>query len=186
MSEKTKNPWTIISQQIEYDNPWITLNHHDVLDPSGKKGIYGTVHFKNIAVGIIPLDKELNTWLVGQYRFPLNLYSWEIPEGGCPMGQSTLESAKRELKEETGISAKSWKQVLTLHTSNSVTDEYAETFVATDLYFGDANPETCEDLAIQKLPFSEVLNLVLKGEITDAFSVASILKVNLLIQTGAL
>jgi ADP-ribose pyrophosphatase len=113
MSEQQQhNPWTILSEREVYDNNWISVNEYDVLNPAGGKGIYGKVHFKNTAIGVIPLDDDLNTYLVGQYRFPLNRYSWEIPEGGGPLNSDTLTSAKRELKEETGLVAEAWTKLL--------------------------------------------------------------------------
>lgn len=176
-----KNPWTTLSIAEKYDNPWINISHREVLDFSGKNGIYGKVHFKNIAVGILPLDDKNNTWLVGQYRYTLGQYSWEIPEGGCKIGIDPLEAAQRELKEETGIIAKDWTQLLDLHTSNSVTDEYGISYIARDLSFTDSEPESCEDLAIKKVTFDKAYEMVMNGEITDAFSMVTILKAKALL-----
>ena len=117
------NKWIILDEKKVYDNKWINLTHFNVLNPNGGEGVYGKVHFKNIAIGIVPIDDEGNTWLVGQERFPINLYSWEIPEGGCPLNEKPLDAAKRELVEETGLVAAEWRQILTLHLSNSVSDE---------------------------------------------------------------
>lgn len=178
------NPWKTLTQTEAYANPWIRVTHREVLNPSGGKGIYGVVHFKNIAVGIVPLDEENNTWLVGQYRYTLERYSWEIPEGGCPMGGSTLEAAKRELLEETGITAQHWIPLMEMHTSNSVTDEYGLAYIARDLSFGTAQPEETEELHVRKLPFSEVFRMVMDGEITDAFSMIAILKTAALLRQG--
>ncbi|MFN8335501.1 MAG: NUDIX hydrolase [Cyclobacteriaceae bacterium] len=172
------NPWKTLSTRLVYENNWIKLEEDQVINPSGGKGIYGKVHFKNKAIGIIPLDQDGNTWLVGQHRYTLNAYSWEIPEGGCPLGTLPLDSAKRELKEETGITALRWQQLMTFHTSNSVTDEEGFIFLAEGLSFGDnALEETEADLIVKKLPFSEVVDMVMRGEITDSMSVAGILKV---------
>lgn len=172
------NPWKTLSTKQVYDNNWIMLEEHQVINPSGGKGIYGKVHFKNIAIGVIPLDEQGNTWLVGQHRYTLNAYSWEIPEGGCPLGTLPLDSAKRELKEETGIHAAQWQQIMRFHTSNSVTDEEGFIFLAEGLTFGEnALEETEADLVVKKLPFREALELVMNGEITDSMSVAGILKV---------
>jgi len=183
MNEKNleKNPWITLSTKEVYDNPWINITHREVLNPSGGEGIYGVVHFKNVAIGIVPLDKELNTWLVGQYRYTLNQYSWEIPEGGGTIGHSHLESAQRELLEETGITASKWTKILDLHTSNSVTDEYGCAYVAQDLSFGDAMPEETEELVIKKLPFEQAFQMVMNGEITDALAMVSIMKVKYLL-----
>ena len=172
------NPWKTLSNQKVYENNWIRLEEHQVINPAGGNGIYGKVHFKNKAIGIIPLDTEGNTWLVGQHRYTLGAYSWEIPEGGCPLGTLPLDSAKRELKEETGISANRWQKIMTFHTSNSVTDEEGFIFLAEDLSFGNNDLEETEaDLVVKKLPFRDALEMVMNGEITDSMSVAGILKV---------
>lgn len=173
-----KNPWQTLSTKEIYNNKWIRVEEHQVINPGGGSGIYGTVHFKNKAIGIIPIDDDGNTWLVGQYRYTLNAYSWEIPEGGCPLGTDPLDSAKRELKEETGITANHWKLVMRFHTSNSVTDEEGFIFLAEGLAFGENELEQSEaDLIVKKLPFTEALQMVMRGEITDSMSVAGILRV---------
>lgn len=174
------NPWKLKSSKEVYNNPWIQVEHHEVTDPSGNPGIYGKVHFKNFAIGIIPIDEEGNTWLVGQYRYPLDIYSWEIPMGGGLRSVSILESAKRELEEETGIQARSWDKIITLHPSNSVCDEVGIVYIAEGLTFGPTKFESTEDLQIQKLPFKTVYEKVIIGEITDAISVAGVLKTGVL------
>jgi ADP-ribose pyrophosphatase len=177
MIDENKNPWTKLERKMIYENSWITLVEDKVLNPAGKEGIYGTVHFKNRAIGIIPIDHEGNTWLIGQYRYPLNEYSWEIPMGGGPGDENDLESAKRELKEETGLSAAKWEQVLKIHTSNSVTDEVGYVFLAQELSEGETDFEETEQLQIKKLSFKEVFQMAMNGEITDSLSLAGILKV---------
>ncbi len=186
MENNTRNPWKTLRQKTVYNNPWIKVEHREVLNPAGNPGIYGVVHFKNIAVGILPIDKAGNTWLVGQYRYTLEAYSWEIPEGGCPEGEVPLEAAKRELQEETGLLAQQWKPLLKLHTSNSVTDEYGFAYLAQDLSQGAASPEETEDITIKKLPFTEAVEMVMQGEITDALSIATILKAKLLMDKDQL
>ena len=170
------NPWKKVSSEVKYENPWISLTEYNVITPAGTNGIYGKVHFKNIAIGVIAIDGDDNTYLVGQYRFPLDLYSWEIPEGGCPEGTDWLAAAKRELKEETGFEAGKWTEILQMHVSNSVSDEFAVVYVAEELVAGDAEPEDTEDLKVIKLPFREVVDWVIQGKITDSISVAAILK----------
>ncbi|MDQ2655976.1 MAG: NUDIX hydrolase [Bacteroidota bacterium] len=175
---EVRNPWTTLSGEVKYDNPWITVTEFQVINPSGGRGIYGKVHFKNRAIGIIPIDKDLNTWLVGQYRYTLNAWHWEIPEGGGPMDQEPLASAQRELREETGMIAHRWTEIIHLHTSNSVTDEEGYIFLAQDLEEGaSALEETEADLKVWKLPLKEALGMVLDGKITDSMSVMAILKV---------
>lgn len=178
------NPWKILAEKKIYENPWIKITEFDVINPSGGKGIYGKVHFQNIATGAIPLDENLNTYLIGQYRFPLNQYSWEIPEGGSTFGEDPLESAKRELLEEAGLVAEEWTQIVEMHLSNSVSDEYAVIYLARNLSQQMASPEETEQLQIKKLPFEEVYQMVERGEITDAMSVAAILKVKLMLADG--
>src|ERR1035438_1542965 len=149
--DEEKNPWKILSEKRVYDNQWISLTEFGVLNPNGGKGIYGKVHFKNIAVGVLPLDSDLNTYIVGQYRFPLNKYSWEIPEGGSMEKEDPLESAKRELVEETGLIAREWTPILRLHLSNSVSDEFAVIYLARQLEAGNSMPDETEKLVVKKL-----------------------------------
>ena len=176
--ETKKNPWTTLSGEVKYDNPWITVTEFQVINPSGGRGIYGKVHFKNKAIGIIAVDNELNTWLVGQYRYTLDAWQWEIPEGGGPLNEEPLKSAQRELREETGLVAKSWSEIIHLHTSNSVTDEEGHIFLAEDLEQRSSDLEATEaDLKVWKLPLKEALNMALDGKITDSMSVMGILKV---------
>src|SRR5664279_960371 len=172
-----ENPWKILDQKDVYDNPWIRLTEFQVINPSGGRGIYGKVHYKNVAVGILPIDADGNTWLIGQYRFPLNLYSWEIPEGGGGMEEDPLDAAKRELLEETGLVATEWSEILTMHLSNSVSDEKAIIYLARNLDQQDASPEDTEQLLIKKLPLHQVIGMVETGEITDAMSVAAIQRI---------
>ncbi|MFN7118268.1 MAG: NUDIX domain-containing protein [Saprospiraceae bacterium] len=181
-----ENPWKTLKIKEVYDNNWINVTHRDVLNPSGKAGIYGLVHMKNIAIGILPLDAEMNTWLVGQFRYPLNRYSWEIPEGGGPLDEDPLQNAQRELLEETGIKAAKWTKILDIDLSNSITDEIGVAFVAQALTFGEAQPEETEQLLVKKLPFSEVVEMTLRGEITDTLSVTTILKAHILMERGEL
>lgn len=181
------NPWKTLNANLIYENPWISLTENKVFNPSGNPGIYGKIHFKNIAVGVVPLDEDMNTWLVGQYRYTLNEYSWEMPEGGCPIGEeSILDSAKRELLEETGLIAEDWTVLLKLHTSNSVTDEVGYAFVAKKITQKKAQPDETEDLKIRKLQFSDALQMVLDGEITDAFTSMAFMKIKILMDRGLL
>ncbi|MGB0863584.1 MAG: NUDIX domain-containing protein [Saprospiraceae bacterium] len=185
-TNENKNPWTTLTNKTVYENPWIKVEHRDVLTPAGTDGIYGVIHFKNRAVGVIPLDKDMNTWLVGQYRYTLSEYSWEIPEGGAPLNESTLDGAIRELKEETGISAQKWTKVLDFATSNSVTDEKGVCYVAQNLTFGEMELEETEDITVRKLPFSEAVEMVMTGKITDALAIMGILATKLRLERGDL
>jgi len=181
--EAEKNPWQILSEKNIYDNNWINVTEYDVINPNGGQGIYGKVHFKNIAIGLVPLDENYYTYLVGQYRFIIDKYSWEIPEGGC-IDESPLDAAKRELLEETGLQADNWQQIIEMYLSNSVTDEHCFVYAAKSLSQHTAMPESTEKLRVKKLSLNEAYNMILQNAITDAISVAAILKIKLLISEG--
>jgi ADP-ribose pyrophosphatase len=179
MSETT-NPWTVLSRESVYENNWIRVDHHEVLSPTGGPGIYGTVHFKNYAIGVIPIDKKGNVVLVGQYRFPLGEYSWEIPEGGGTKSIPILESAQRELREECGLIANSWQEILGMDLSNSVSDERGTVLLAWELSETTAQPEETEKLQVERIPFWDAVARVKRGEIRDSLSVAGLLRVALM------
>ena len=186
MHHPEENPWKITSENEIYSNPWIALTEYQVLNPAGNPGIYGKVHFKNYAIGVLPLDEDLNTYLVGQFRFAPNQYSWELPEGGGPLDVDPLESGKRELLEETGLKADEWFELLRMHLSNSVSDELCIVFVARGLHQFEAEPEDTEQLVVKKLPFEEVYQMVVNGLITDSVTVAAVLKARILQMEGKL
>ncbi|MFC0182604.1 NUDIX domain-containing protein [Pseudarcicella hirudinis] len=171
-----KNPWTKINSTEVYDNPWVKIRHEEVLKPNGEPGIYGVAHFKNKAIAVLPLDALNFTWLVGQYRYPLEDYSWEVPMGGGPLDKDSLDSAKRELKEETGMTAEKWTDLGRLHTSNSVTDEVGYLYLAEELSFGESEPDDTEILTVKKVHLSEAVEMVMSSAITDSLSIAIILK----------
>jgi 8-oxo-dGTP pyrophosphatase MutT (NUDIX family) len=179
-----QNPWKVLGEKKMYENPWIKVTEYDVINPSGGKGIYGKVHFQTLAVGALPLDAELNTYLVGQFRFTIDQYSWEIPEGGGAFDVDPVASAKRELLEETGLVAQEWTPIVKMHLSNSVSDEYAVIYLVRNLSQHTASPEETEQLQVKKLPFEEAYQMVERGEITDSMSVAAILKVKLMLLDG--
>ncbi len=174
----TKQPWKRLDSTVVYDNPWIRVEEHQVINPSGAQSLYGKVLFKNRAVAILALDEEHNMYLVGQHRYTLDEYSWELPMGGAPEDEDMLDAAKRELKEETGISASSWTEVMRLHTSNCITDELGAVFLARGLSHGEPDLEPTEDLAVRKLPLDTAIAWVLEGRITDAISAAGILRLS--------
>jgi ADP-ribose pyrophosphatase len=184
MNDKETNSWTTLGSELKFETPWIKVTQYDVLNPAGKPGIYGVVSFKNLAIGVVPLDKDYNTWLVGQWRYPLKQYSWEICEGGCPVGTAPLETAKRELKEETGLIAHKYTEIGSIHTSNSVCDETGFLYIAQDLELTESEPEESEDLQLKKLPFDEAYKMVMDGVITDSLSQVAILKTRILIDKG--
>lgn len=173
-SEETVNPWCTLESKDVYDNKWIHVREDAVIRPDGEKGIYGVVHFKNIAIGILAIENE-HIYLVGQYRYALNQYSWEIPEGGCGEDEDPLEAAQRELEEETGLRAARWEKMGQAHLSNSVSDELAIWFLATGLSEGKNNPEGTELLQLRRVEFQQALEMTVNGEITDALSLLAIM-----------
>jgi 8-oxo-dGTP pyrophosphatase MutT (NUDIX family) len=181
MKQTTDNPWKTLSTELVHESPWIGITRHDVLNPAGKPGTYSVVHFKNLAIGVLVLDDALNTWIVGQYRYPINQYTWEIPEGGGNPKVSPLESAQRELKEETGITAARWTKIQEMHLSNSASDEFCVLFLAQELSFGQSEPEETEQLEVKKIPFEELYSMVCEGRVTDSLTVAAVLKVRLML-----
>jgi 8-oxo-dGTP pyrophosphatase MutT (NUDIX family) len=176
--DETKNPWKTLASREIYENPWIGVREDKVLQPDGEQGIYGVVHYKNVAIGILPVEDE-HVYLVGQYRYPLNRYSWEIPEGGCPENEDLLTAARRELAEETGLRAESWELMGEAYLSNSVSDERAVWFLAQGLTQGERDPEGTEQLNVKRLPFKEALRMAATGEITDALSLLAIMNYQL-------
>ena len=178
-------PWRKITSKTVYDNPWISLTDHQVLTPSGQPGQYGVVQFKNRAVGVVPYE-DGHIWLVGQTRFPLGRYSWEIPEGGCPEGEALEACAYRELQEETGISAKHLKPLFQMQLSNSVTNEWGIAYLATGLTQGAPSPDPTEDISIRRISLDEFYAEVERGDITDSLTVATCYKLMLMKDRGEL
>ena len=165
-----RNPWRRVSSRVAYENPWIRVEHDDVIRPDGASGIYGVVRFGNAAVGVVALDDQDRVLLVGQWRYALGRYSWEIPEGGVRLGSPLVEGAQRELAEETGFLASGWQVLVRFALSNSVTDEEGAIFLASGLTAGEAAPEGTEELSVRWVPFAEALGMIDRGEITDAMS----------------
>lgn len=172
--DERTNPWRTLSTRDVYDNPWIRVREDRVVRPDGEEGIYGVVHFKNQAVGVLAFEGD-EIYLVGQYRYPLGRYSWEIPEGGCPEDEDPLAAAQRELEEETGLRARHWQRLGEAHLSNSVSDEMAVWFVATGLEQGERRPEGTERLEVRRVPFREALRMALEGEMTDSISLLALM-----------
>jgi 8-oxo-dGTP pyrophosphatase MutT (NUDIX family) len=170
--------WKTLRSKVVFDNPWMTVLEDRVVNPSGGQNDYGHVRFKNRAVAIIPIDDANNTWLVGQDRYTLAEYSWELPMGGAPKSEDPLQAAKRELREETGIRAAQWTELMRLHISNSITDEEGLVFVAKELRHGETEFEETEKLEIRRLPLTEAIAMAVNGEITDAISVAALLRIS--------
>lgn len=170
------NPWITRNSAPVYDNAWIEVSHRDVTTPTGTPGIYGLVHFKHLAVGVIPIDTDDHTWLVGQFRYAVDEYSWEIPAGGGPVDGDPAVTAHRELREECGLDAATIEPLVTCRLSNSVTDETGHLFVARDLTPCDTDPDDTEVLSLWRLPVDDAIAMVLDGGINDSLSIMGLLR----------
>ena len=177
MTDETRNPWVRKHRETVYGNDWIEVWHDDVTRPDGGPGIYGVVHFRLQAVGVVALDAQDRVLLVGQYRYTLDRFSWEIPEGGSPQDEDPMVGAQRELAEETGISAAHWRELIRFTISNSVTDEAGIMYLATDLTLGEPNPDATEELAVRWVRFEQALVMVETGIIHDVMTQVALLAV---------
>lgn len=168
-------PWTRLTRQLAYANPYIRVHHDTVLTPAGTQGLYGVVEFRGRAVGVVPLFDDGSVLLVSQYRYTLGQVSLELPEGGAKPGEDMAETAARELEEETGYCARHIEHLLDLHTSNSVTTESGALYVATGLYEGVQQLEPTEDISVHRLALQEAVEMIFRGEITDSLTVMGLL-----------
>ena len=177
-----ENPWKTISSRMVYENPWIRIQENQVIRPDGSPGIYGVVR-THLAVGVVALSSDNEVFLVGQYRYPIDRYSWEIIEGGATIEEGGLQGAQRELEEEAGIVASHWEQLgAEVHLSNCITDEVALLYLARDLHFGEPSPEPVEVLQLRRIPLEAALEMVENGEITDAMSIIALSRVAALLK----
>lgn len=174
-ADPNQNPWRRRSSRQVYENPWISVREDQVIRPDGAPGIYGVVHFKNLAVGALAVEGE-HLYLVGQYRYAVDRYSWEIPEGGCAENEDPVDAARRELREETGLSAENWRRMGSAHLSNSATDELAIWYLATGLSDGERHPEGTEQIVVKRVAVEEAMRMVLTDEISDVISKAAIMQ----------
>ncbi len=184
--EEDSDPWIVKSVERAFENAWFAIDAHDVIQPDGAPGYYGVIRVRRLAVGVLPIEPDGSVHLVGQWRFPLKRYSWEMPEGGAEPQEDPLECAKRELLEETGLSARHFQPILEMDLSNSLSDEQGIVYLATDLSAGDAAPEPTEVLRRRTAPFREVLARVADGRIRDSLTVAAVLRAHHMAVTGEL
>jgi 8-oxo-dGTP pyrophosphatase MutT (NUDIX family) len=174
VSNPESNPWRRVSRRVAYDNPWIEILHDDVIRPDGEPGIYGVVHFKHLAIGVVPMDAQDRVLLVGQFRYTMDHYSWEVPEGGGDFDEDPEAAARRELVEETGYRGGVWRELCRAELSNSVSDEVTIMFVATDLDAGEASPEGTEQIEMRWVPFHEAMAMIRAGDIRDAMTILAL------------
>jgi ADP-ribose pyrophosphatase len=167
-------PWRRRTRRTVYQNAWLEVWHDEVDRPDGGPGIYGVVHFASRAVGVVVVGDDGRLLLVGQHRYTLDEYSWEVPEGGVGPDETLEDGARRELREETGYEADTWRSLFRFSTSNSVTDEVGEMFIATGLRAGEASPDATEDLATRWATLEEVLSEIERGEIHDLMTIAAV------------
>jgi len=186
IAETEQNPWTVRRRKVVYCNPWIKVEHCDVLDPSGNEGIYGIVHYLNRTVVVLAIDDQGYICLVGQYRLPHRGYAWELPGGTTDPDEEPLTAARRELREETGFEAIAWLSLPALHPSNGVTDEVVVPFIAWTLRKVASVPEEATTIRVEWLPFPEGVSRVQDGRIHDAATVATILRAGLMAAKGEL
>lgn len=165
------DPWRTRASRQVYDNAWINVREDQVIRPDGSDGIYGVVSFKNLAVGAVVRHDDGDTVLVGQHRYPLGRWSWEIPEGGADPAADPLAEAQRELREETGLLARRWTALGALHTSNSATDEAGQLWLAEDLTQHDPAPDATEQLRLWRLPLLRAHELAMDGTLTDSLTI---------------
>ncbi len=170
------NPWKTLTSKDIYENEWIILQEDKVISPRGIKSLYAKIKFKKRTVGIIALEQDKHLWLVGQYRYPIDQCSWEIPGGGASTNEDVWGAAKRELKEETGLTANKWQLILHMYTCNSITDEEVFVFLAKELLHGKMELEETEHIILKRIPLQFALELINDGLITDAVSIAGLLK----------
>lgn len=175
--DPTESPWHRRSRRLVYENAWVNVLHDEVDRPDGRPGIYGVIHFHNHAVAIVAIDDEDRVVLVGQWRYTIDAYSWELPEGGVPPDETPLVGAQRELREETGLQAAEWREIGRIAVSNSVTDELGTLFLATGLRQGEASPDGTEELRLRWVPFDEALAMIDDGGITDLLTIAALERV---------
>jgi 8-oxo-dGTP pyrophosphatase MutT (NUDIX family) len=171
-----ENPWKTLSSANKYSNRWFSVREDQVIRPDGKPGIYGVVSAARLAIGIVPLWDDGSVTLVGQFRYPGKEYSWEIPEGGGELSEDPLDGAKRELREETGIEARTWEYLGRMHTSNCFVDEVCHLFLAKDLTPGTPEPDPEELVETRRVAFEEAVAMAMDGRITDSISIVGIFR----------
>ena len=179
-------PWRDAGSTTTFENPWLRLTRHEATAPTGMKADYVVMRPKNLSVGVLPLHADGTVTLVGQQRFALMNWSWEMPEGGAPFDEDPLEGAKRELAEEAGLAAAHWREVLKVEMSNSITDERAMAWVAWELTPVPVAPDPTEIIRVARVPFGDLLKEIQRGSIRDMFTVATALRAYHMAREGEL
>jgi ADP-ribose diphosphatase len=169
-------PWERRTRHVAYENRWIAVYDDEVVRPDGEPGTYGVVHPKFLAAGVVALEGDGSVLLVGQHRYTLDVFAWGIPGGGVAFDEDPLEGAKRELAEETGVTAEQWRELARFTLSNSITDGRGMVFLATGLSHGEPHPEGTElGMETRRMPLDEALRLVDAGAIHDVFAQVGLL-----------
>lgn len=184
--EDDGNPWTVRAVTQPFANDWFRIDSHAVVHPGGAEGVYSVIRARRLAVGVLPIEADGSVHLVGQWRFPLARYSWEMPEGGADPGEDARACAARELAEETGMTAAALTPILEMDMSNSLSDERAVIFLALGLTPGEARPEATEVLKRRRAPFLDALALAADGRIRDSMTVAALFRAHHMAVTGQL
>jgi 8-oxo-dGTP pyrophosphatase MutT (NUDIX family) len=170
-------PWKPGVERLAFESGWIIVTEQTAIAPTGKPSPYGLVRFKNLAVAVLPIHDDGTIVLVGQHRFPLGDYTWELPEGGAPLAEDPLDGAKRELAEETGLAAAEWREVMRAQLSNSVTDERMVGYLALGLSeAGAREADETEAITLARVPFREALDAAMAGYLPDMLTVAMLLR----------
>lgn len=178
--------WRVKTVERVHDNPWFAVDAYQAIAPTRADARYFMQVYKNVAVGVLPLHEDGTVTLVGQWRFCFGAYSWELPEGGAPLDEDPLDGAKRELREEAGLEAAEWRLVLRMDLSNASSDEIALGFLATGFTAATTAPDPTEQLSVARIPFREALRAAVAGEITDAITVAMLLRLHHMAVEGEL
>jgi 8-oxo-dGTP pyrophosphatase MutT (NUDIX family) len=186
VSASEDNPWTTLSTEPRFEDDFVRVDDHRVINPAGREANYGVVHFKNIGLRILPVDAEGQTFLVGQYRYGADYFSWEFPAGNQDPGEDSRDGAKRELREEIGQIATEWLDLAEIVPSGSITDQRERSYVAWDLHKAEQDLDEQEAIRVKRLPFAEAVRMAVSGEIRDAGSIVALLLIDAKLRRGEL
>lgn len=178
--------WKSLGESVLVDTPWMRVTRHPAVAPTGMTADYVVMRPRNVGTGVLPLHDDGTVSLVGQHRFTLMRYSWEMPEGGAPEGEDPFDAVRRELAEEAGLRAEHWRAALDMDLSNSITDERAMTWVAWGLTPAPLDPDPTEVIVSARVPFRDLLAEVARGAVRDSMTVATAYKAYHMAREGEL